>query len=295
LEEKMTKYKNLFLRIYLSGLFLIFGFACKQEVDNSNQVLIQKITSKILNARSTNTLIPSVSKTNVNLSVEDAYAVQVKLSDELSKSYGPIVGYKLGYADSSSLKKNNIPVPAYGPIFKSQIKKSGDSIPASDYRIFAVENEIVFTIAKTIDKNLNTIDELVPFVKSVHIGFDMPEGIFDGPTTIVDFVAGGGGSKYFILSEGLDPAKTDVKDITISVIFSDTSVYKGNSKKVLGNPWFALKDVANDLVKRGYPLKAGDVIFSGKVAPAYKMQADKAGGTYKGVASPFADIHVLVK
>ena len=64
---------------------------------------------------------------------------------------------------------------------------------------------------------------------------------------------------------------------------------------MLGNPWFALWGVANDLVKRGYPLKAGDVIFSGKVAPAYKMQADKADGIYKGVAGSFADIQVLVK
>ena len=64
---------------------------------------------------------------------------------------------------------------------------------------------------------------------------------------------------------------------------------------MLGNPWFALREVANDLVARGYPLKAGDVIFSGKVAPAYKMQSDKAEGMYEGIAGYFTDIHVLVK
>ncbi len=291
----MKKCKNLFLMIFISVLFLIFRIACKQRTDSDVQVLIQKITNQILEARSTNTIIPPISKTNGKLSLENAYAVQVKLSDELSKFYGPIVGYKLGYADSSSLKKNNISVPAYGPIFNRQMKKSGDSIPASDFRNFSIENEIVFTIAKAVDQKLGTIDELIPFVKSVHIGFDMSEGIFDGPTTIVDFVTNGAGSKYFVLSAGLDPVKTDVKDITLLVMFSDTVVYKGTSKKVLGNPWFALMGVANDLVERGYPLKAGDVIFSGKVAPAYKMQADKAKGIYKGVASSFTDIHVLVK
>ena len=77
------------------------------------------------------------------------------------------------------------------------------------------------------------------------------------------------------------------------MLYSDTVVYKGSSKRVLGNPWFALWGVANDLVKRGYPLKAGYVIFSGKVAPAYKMQADNAKGIYKGIASTFTVIHVL--
>jgi 2-keto-4-pentenoate hydratase len=291
----MKKSKNLFSMIFLTCLLLFFWIACQQKADNSDQVLIQKIAKQILDARSTNTPIQPVSKTNENLSLEKAYSVQVKIGDELSKSYGPVAGYKLGFADSSSLKKNNITVPAYGPIFKNQIIKSGDVVPADEFRNFYLENEIVFTIAKTIDQKVASIAELVSFVKSVHMGFDMSEGIFDGSTTIVDFVADGAGSKYFVLSEGLDPVKTDVTDITLSVIFDDNTIYKGTSKKVLGNPWFALREVANDLVERGYPLKSGDVIFSGKVAPAYSMQSDKAEGIYKGIAGSFTDIQVVVK
>ncbi len=64
---------------------------------------------------------------------------------------------------------------------------------------------------------------------------------------------------------------------------------------MLGNPWFALRDVANDLVERGYPLKTGDVIFSGKVAPAYKIRSYLSKGIYKGSSSSFTDIDVLIK
>lgn len=281
--------------IFLTGFFLVFCMSCQKKADNTNEVLIQNITNQILEARSTNKPIPPVSKTHKNLSLGNAYAIQLKLSDELSKSYGPISGYKLGYSDSSSLKKNNINVPAYGPIFKNQIIKSGDTIQANDYRIFSVECEIVFTIAKTIEKKVSSVEELASFVKTVHIGFDMSESIFDDQTTIGDFVANGGDSKYFVLSEGLDPLKTNIADITLSIIFRDSIIYEGTSKNVLGNPWIALKEVANDLVKRDYPLKTGDVIFSGKVAPAYKMQSNMAGGTYEGVASSFPEIHVLIK
>lgn len=281
--------------IFLTGFFLIFWIACQQKTDNSDHALIQKIANQILEAHSTNTLIQPISKTNGNLSLEKAYAVQLKISGELSKSFGPIAGYKLGYSDSSSLKKNNINIPAYGPIFKNQIKKSGDTIPAKDYRNFSIEQEIVFTIAKTIDQKVSSIDELVPYVQSVHTGFDMPEVVFDDPTNIIDFVADCAGSKYFALSEGLDPKKTDISDIAISVKLRDGIIYKGTSKNELGNPWFALKEVANDLVERGRPLKAGYVIFSGKVAPTYKMQSNMAKGIYKGIASPFTDLEVIVK
>jgi len=159
--------------IFLTGFFLIFCVSCQKKGDNSDQVLVKEIVHHILEARSTNTFIQPISKTNENLSLDKAYEIQIKLSNELSKSYGPIAGYKLGYSDSSSLKRNNISVPAYGPIFKNQIKESGESVPASDFRNFSIENEIVFTIAKTIDQKLSSMDELVSFVKSVHIGFDM--------------------------------------------------------------------------------------------------------------------------
>lgn len=281
--------------IFFIGLFSIVWVSCQKKEDNSDQVLVKKIVNQILEARLANTSIQPISKTSEKISLDEAYEIQKRLSKELSKSHGPIVGYKLGYSDSSSLQKNNICVPAYGPIFKSQIKKSGETVPVGDFRYFSIENEIVFTIAKTIDQKLNSIDELVSFVKSVHIGFDMSESIFEGPTTIVDFVADGAGSKYFFIGEGLDPVNTDIADVTLAVMINDSVVYKGTSKNVLGNPWFALREIANDLVERGYPLKRGDVVFSGKVAPAYKMQSDKSEGIYKGIACPFTDIHVLVK
>lgn len=276
------------------GFFSISWIVCKQNTDSDNQLLIDKVLNQVLEARSSNTPIPPVSKTFENLSLDIAYAAQLKLRDELTKSYGPVVGYKLGYADSSSLIKNNIKTPAYGPIFKGQIKKSGDSIPASAYRNFAIENEIVFTIGKTIDQKINSIDQLLSFVNTVHIGFDMPEGIFEASSTIVDFVLDGAGSKYFVLSEGLDPQTTDVTDLVLFIKFDESSVYEGSSKNVLGNPWFALREVANDLVERGNPLKAGDVIFSGKTAPAYKIQSDQAKGVYHGHGGSFSDIYIMV-
>jgi len=281
--------------ILITSTFLFFGINCQQKTDVSDQVYVKEIANKILEARSTNTHIQPISKTNANVSLDKAYEIQIKLSEELSKTYGPIVGYKLGYSDSISLERNNISIPVYGPIFKDQIKKSGEIVQASDFHNFSIENEIVFTIAKTIEHKINSIEELVPFVKSVHIGFDMSEGIFDGPTTIVDCVANGADSKYFVLSKGLDPVKTNISDLKLSVIFDGRTVYKGSSNKVLGNPWFALKEVANDLIRRGYPLKAGNVIFSGKVAPAYKIRSDNAVGMYKGVGNTFNDIYVIVK
>jgi 2-keto-4-pentenoate hydratase len=287
-----VKIKTIIL-VFLSSVIWI---ACQQKEQTEDKDVIRRVTQELLQARASNTLITPVSVTYSNLSLREAYAVQISLAEELSKSFGPVTGYKLGYADSSALKSNNLNIPAYGPIFKNQIKQSGDTIPAKDFHDFSVENEIVFKIAGTIDTKINSVDELIPYVQSVHIGFDMSEGIFEGKTSVVDFVANGAGSKYFVLSEGLDPATTDVKDVLISVVNdADSVVYQGSSSNVLGNPWFALKDIANDLAERGIPLKDGDVIFSGKLAPAYKIAAEKAAGIFRGQGDPFPNFQVVVK
>jgi len=288
--------RQFYTRTLFASLLLAISFSCQKETQVAGQKRISEITEKLIQARSTNTIIQPVSASYPELTLKEAYAVQAEPADKLSLVYGPLSGYKLGYADSSSLISNNLDIPAFGPLFKNQIKQSGDTIPAKDFRNFSIENEIVFKIGGTIDTPVNSVNELLPFVESVHIGFDMSEGIFGGKSTVVDFITNGAGSKYFVLGEGMDPAATDVSDIMLTVAGpADSIVYQGSSINVLGNPWYALLDVANDLANRGYPLKKGDVIFSGKVAPAYKVSFNKAAGIYKGSGEPFSDMHIVVQ
>lgn len=281
-------------KIVVPFLSLVICVACSDKKNNHTQLIRKEIVNQILKARSMHSFIDPVSKSYSELNLEEAYAVQSLLSAELSKLYGPVAGYKLGYADSISLKKNAINTPAYGPIFRNQIKPSPAVISADEYQNLSIELEIVFKIAKMIDHNVNSIDELIPYIKSVHVGFDISNGIFNGQTNIIDFVASGGGSQSFIVGAGMDPVETDVSNLRLSIRWNGQNIYEGLSSKVLGNPWLALKALSNDLVRCHRPLKADDVVFSGKVAPSYTLPSEEVQGTYTGMASPFNDIQVII-
>jgi 2-keto-4-pentenoate hydratase len=128
------------------------------------------------------------------------------------------------------------------------------------------------------------------YVESVHLGFDMSEAVFESPSTAQDFIAGGAGSKYFMVGEGLDPDEIDLENVDLTIEFKDKIVYDGSSKNVYGNPWNVMLAVSNDLYKRGKPLKKGDLIFSGKAAPAFKINLEEASGTFTGTGSPFKPV-----
>ena len=162
--------------------------------------------------------------------------------------------------------------------------------PLKDFMKFSVECEVTFKIGKDIDKSFTSVDELKPFIESVHLGFDMSEGVFESPSTAQDFIACGAGSKYFMVGEGQDPNEANVEDILLTVEFKDKVVYEGSSKNVLGNPWNVMLAVSNDLFERGNPLKKDNLIFSGKTASAFKVDLDKAAGVFTGKGGSFESV-----
>jgi len=248
--------KNL---IYLSSLVVfcigVFG-ACQREKSDSTKDKYTEIVNDILQAQSTLTTIPSLSKSYGYLTVEEAYIVQDLLAAKLAEKYGSLAGYKVGFADSSALKKNSIQIPAYGPLFEKRVLDNGSTVPIKDFREFSIENEITFKIGRDVDKRFNTIDELKSYVESVHLGFDMSEDVFEGPTTVQDFIVCGAGSKYFMIGDGLKPDQVSLDDIMITVDFKDQVVYKGSSKNVLVNPQW----VPTNLVHS--PIMTDQITFS---------------------------------
>ena len=259
-ENKIVLRKVLYFCV-IGVLYVGFIYGCQGEKSSPDNNKFKQIVSELLKARQTLTKIPPVSITFGPLSGDEAYKVQDMLASELTKDFGPVAGYKVGYADSSALKKNNIDVPAYGPFFKNRLISNGANVPLKDFIKFSIENEITFKIGKDVDKKFNTIDELKFYVESIHLGYDMSEGSFEGSSTAQDFIADGAGSKYFMIGDGLSPDQVNVEDVMITVEFKDRVVYEGSSKNVLGNPWNVMLAGSNDLYKRGKPLKKGDLIL----------------------------------
>lgn len=234
-----------------------------------------------------------------DITVEDAYRIQAVYNSLMQKTYGKPVGYKVAYASKASQQKWNIDAPTFGTFFAKQRVENGGTVKAEDFILFHNETEIAFIIAKDIKTPIKTIDELMPYLKSIHVGLDVPDNRFDrskGSIKVADVIAMSCGTHTYVLGDGVDPKHVDFKKMQLSLEHNERTVYAGVASNVMGDPREAVLILARHLQLQGYCLKTGDVVLSGAVAGAYCPKTTGARkGSYVGKATGLPSVKLVVK
>ena len=57
--------------------------------------------------------------------------------------------------------------------------ENGGAVEADDFILFFNESEIAFKMGGDVKTPIKNVDELMLFIKSVHVGFDAPDQRFD--------------------------------------------------------------------------------------------------------------------
>ncbi|MFQ3242376.1 MAG: hypothetical protein ACI9A1_001168 [Lentimonas sp.] len=129
--------------------------------------------------------------------LESGYQIQAIFDHYMSQQLGEVSGYKMAYASKASQEKWGIDEPVSGTFFSMQQVPSSGAVPLDSFMGFHLETEIAFTIKKPITKQIETVAQLIPYLKSVHVGLDVPDLRYDkskGKLTAIDVVAMGCGT-----------------------------------------------------------------------------------------------------
>ncbi len=249
---------------------------------------------------STNSMVPTTPlSVEREISVKEAYEIQKVFDAKMSKKYGDVTGYKVAYASKASQKAWNITAPTFGTLFEDQLIENGGSTEADDYILFFNESEIAFKMGADVKTPIKSVDELMPFIGSVHVGFDIPDQRFDpkkGKIGVADAIALSCASKAYMIGDGVDPKGLDYENITVSMSHNEQTVYEGAASNVMGDPRLAVVELVNHLLEQGTFLKKGDVVLSGAVAGAYCPKTEEARkGVYVGTATGFPSIKLIVE
>ena len=227
------------------------------------------------------------------ISIEQAYKVQDGLTEAIAGSGDPVAGYQIGFAGQGAREAWGLAEPAYGRLHKSMAVADGGSVSLADYNTFHMEVEVAFVMARRVDSPIKDVAELRPYVRSVHPAFDLPSNRFradGGPRKIADVIADDVASNRFVLGPAAEPGKLELDKLTLSGTHDGRQVYVGASSNVMGDPWKALRWLANALRRRGLALEAGDVVLSGAVTRAYSPKPDQAAGRYVGDCGPLGRV-----
>lgn len=273
------------------GLLWVRG-TCPVQASQADTML-----AEMLMARAHQKQISPLSHSFGAFSMETAYYIQSVLASEVTKTSGPVVGYKVAYASKAAQQQFQMEEPARGPFYMAQRLPNGSKLGSSAFNEIMLETEVAFTLARRIDEPIKTVKELRPYVKWIHPAFDagnFPYDMTQAKPTPADVIAIGTGAHVFVLGPAQCPDAVDVGAIDLALSRNGKTIRKSPARDVMGNPWNSLLWCVNHLQRYGLTLEPGMVVLTGTAAPAYRSTGGNIKGTYIGDCGPLGKVTLTI-
>ena len=203
-----------------------------------------------------------------DLSVEDAYQIQLETIKRKTMSGEMIVGKKIGLTSLAMQKQLGVNEPDYGHLLDSMKVENRGTVPGDKVLQPKGEAEIAFVLNKdlkgphvTVLDVLQATDYVVPALEIVD------SRIKNWRIKLEDTVADNASSGFYVLGD----QQTKITDVNLELagmVFSKNGqlINTGVGAAALGNPAFCVAWLANKLAEYGIGLQAGEVILSGALS-----------------------------
>ncbi|THE10422.1 2-keto-4-pentenoate hydratase [Bacillus timonensis] len=231
---------------------------------------IEQFSMKLAEAESTRIGIEAPTSVDAELTVKDAYYIQLENIKKRVAEGQKIVGKKIGLTSLAMQNLLGVDEPDYGHLLDSMVVENGGKISIEKVLQPKVEGEIAFILKKDLrGPNVTTLDVLQATEYIVPALEIVDSRVKDWKIKLADTVADNASSGFYVL--GGKPTK--IEDIDLELIGMTLSkngdlVNTGVGAAALGNPANCVAWLANKLSEFDIPLRAGEVILSGALSAA---------------------------
>ncbi len=204
-----------------------------------------------------------------DMSIEDAYAVQEETTKHWINSGRVLSGRKTGVTSKAVQNQLGVDQPDFGMLFTDMAYADGEEIPVNNLLQPRIEGEIAFYLKNDLDNEKLTLAEVIAAVDYAVASIEVVDSrIADWNIKITDTIADNASSGIYVL--GSTPVKLDDFDhLNCGMVIEHRGepICTGVGSACLGNPLNACLWLAKKMLLTGRPLKAGDLILSGALAP----------------------------
>ena len=220
------------------------------------------------------TISPLTSR-GFDISIEDAYHIQQRMLSRRLDKGEKVIGKKIGVTSKVVMNMLNVYQPDFGYLLDGMVYNEGESIPMDSLIQPRAEGEIAFVLKKDLLGPGITNADVLAATEGVMACFEIVDSrIQDWKIKIQDTVADNASCGVFVLGDRLvDPKKLDLSLCGMVVEKNGEIIGTGAGAAALGSPVNAMTWLANTLGRLGIPLKAGEVILSGSLAPLFPVVA----------------------
>lgn len=207
--------------------------------------------------------------------LDAAYAVQ-EINTQAALGQGRrLVGRKIGLTSKVVQTQLGVDQPDFGMLFADMAYGDGESIAIDQFIQPKVEAEIALVLQHDLDKAQHNYADIISATAYALAAIEIVDSrIENWKISIIDTVADNASSAAFVL--GSRPVKLEnlnLLNCKMQMTCGDEVVSQGTGRACLGNPLNAAVWLADEMVRRGRPLRAGDLILTGALGPMVVVQA----------------------
>lgn len=237
--------------------------------------LVHDVAKLLREAEETRTACSPVRELIGATDIDAAYAVQT-LNVQLGVDAGRrIVGRKVGLTAKVVQAQLGVDQPDLGVLFADMAVNDDEPVALEELISPRAEAEVAFILETDLVHLINTAADVMRATAFVVPAIEIVDSrVTNWDIKIADTVADNASSARYVL--GTTPKllrEVDVRGVTMSMMLGDEVASSGGGAACLGNPVNAVVWLANELSKRGDPLRAGDIVLSGALGPMAKVTA----------------------
>lgn len=252
---------------------------------------IEKMATHLAEAEKLRHGVAPLTELYPDLSIDDAYQVQLYTINKRVEAGEKIVGKKIGLTSLAMQQMLNVDQPDYGHLLDGMVITNGGEISTKQVLQPKVEGEIAFVLKKDLKGPNVTVNDVLLATDYVVAALEIVDSrVLDWQIKLPDTVADNASSGLYVLGDkklsidGLDLAQLGM------VLYKNGKILNtGVGAAALGHPATCVAWLANKLSDYGITLKAGEVILSGALSAAIEGQP---GDHFEARFAHLGSVHV---
>lgn len=224
----------------------------------------QAAADSLLNAEKTRIVIPQLSKSHPDMTIDDAYDVQRRWAAARMAAGARLVGRKIGLTSRAMQQASKMTEPDYGVILDDRLYRDGAFVPASSFIKPRLETELAFIMSDDLNGSGCHVHDVLRATEFVTPALEIIDYRTEVPRAIVDTIADN--AAYAAIVMGGRPVRPfDINLRWVGATLSKNGVIEetGLSAGVMGHPAAGIAWLVNKLAAVKDGLKKGDIVLAG--------------------------------
>lgn len=259
-------------------------WATNHSDEASRESLIERLGNELLKAHRDKTTVPALRDRVLNMSLDDAYAVQTHQLQAHLTDGRELLGHKVGLTSKVMQEQLGVDSPDFGFMLDGTFYGDDARIRVDDFVAPRVEPEVAFVLQSNLQGPGVTLEQARAAIGEIYPAIEIIDSrVADWDIDLVDTVADNASFGAIVMGQHVLPVRLeDLPELSCTLAINGEAKENGTGAAVMEDPVAPVAWLANVLGEQGVALKAGQVILPGSFTRALPLVAGESATAHYG-------------